>query len=625
MSLNNEFYAPINYEADVPRAWHNLSTKRSYSVHTGLNTIVYSRRMYQGDVFKITTHSLLQTILPMKNPLFDCFELRLEYYYEPLSNLYGYMDNNTKRTVQQNLNTPKHRLQLFGIDSNSTYSGIIGQGVDVDFPYDSTDGAYNYAPDKWLGSDGELGIYPGINKGSLLNHLGLPVGFCGYTSSGVNPTLDWLGNCVNFEEALVYLDIMRSYHINSQVTTTPFCTGLNSLTDDSIDLDDVFSSINVAWLDKFFIDLRYYSNSSGVRFRSSNVEDVSTNINDIYVPTVVADVDGTGLFNIQQLHRWFGSIFRPYGGWFPTQYKPDLWRNILANTVGTNSRKVAVHTQNGQSYISIDEFRVENKLQRWIDALDLSGGRYSQVLRTVFGFGKTKRLDIPELLAVTKHLIDPSNITSMTAGYNETSSVDLGQKGANVDKYNKARTVTVKAHEDGYVMVIASITPLIGYHQNIVPNMLRLSMEDDFNPNLQRLSYQDVPRALYSALPRIVENGVYNDEEDPLAISVGKQVAWLDEMTDVNRVYGDFASDRGFERSWVLARDYTKSWQDKPGSNGNGSVYYSRTNIGPYVNPLEYNDIFTSQNIGRAPWALHLSFDIKAKRPIGKRYRPSLE
>lgn len=624
MSLTNDFYAPLNYEADVPRAWHNLSTKRSYTVHTGLNQIVYSRRMYQGDEFKITTHSLLQTILPMSNPLFDCFELRLEYYYEPLSNLYGYMDNNTKRSVQENMNTPKHRLQMFGYDNYSGLSGVYGKGIDVlGSEYDTP----NYAPDKWFADSGHQ-IYPGVNKGSLLNHLGLPVGFCGYyDGSMMSNDLPWLGNQINFEEALVYLDIMRSYHINSQVDKTPFCLGLNTLTDDAVDIDDVFSSLDVPLLDKFFIDLRYLSNKSGVNFQATGDNLPPTSVLGVYAPGIEGvSVDGSmPSQSIDNLRRWFGSIIKPYGGWFPTQYRPDLWRNLLAISVGSNSRKVQVRfSENQQAYISIDEFRTENKLQKWIDALDLSGGRYSQVLRTVFGFGKTKRLDIPELLAVTKHLIDPSNITSMTAGYNENSSVDLGQKGANVDKYNKSRQIVVKAHEDGYVMVIASITPLIGYHQNITPNLLRLSMEDDFNPNLQRLSYQDVPMAFYSALPNNVEYGVFSSDPDPLSKSVGKQVAWLDEMTDVNRIYGDFASDFGFERSWVLGRDYTKTWLETP-PDPDYSKYSARTVISPYVNPLEHNDIFTSQNIGRAPWALHLSFDIKAKRPIGKRYRPTLD
>lgn len=600
MSLNTEFYAPVNYEANVPRAYHNLSEKNSFTPYTGLAMPVYTRMCYAGDDFEINTGTLLQSIVPMNRPLLDCFELRLEYYFEPLRNLYGYMSNNSKESADDIVeNSPKWQLMLFGDE------GILGLGQSSSSYVLPTN--YSSLSADYL-----------VQKNSLAEHFGIPVGWQGnYEASFKSPADEIipdnslytgryaaLGNIVNLEPWLVYLDIMRTYHVNTQLPYAYFMNGLefdNNGSSDSFDIDTLFSTTSVTSLDDLFVTLRYYS-----RHRDFDSLVSATHI-------------GEGLSGLKGfLAYWCARSCRLAGGFFPVQYKADMWRNLLSKTEYKTTTVSAV-----DGVVSIEEFRTKNKVQRFRDAVLLSGGRFSNLMRTVFGWRSDLDLDIPVLKHVTKHLIDPSNITAMATTQTSEGETTLGQKGSNVDRYNGSKTVRIKCDEPGYIMVIASITPIVSYSQGFNPFLLRLSHNDDWNPNFANLGFQSIPRIFYSAYPDLL-SGVYSDGIPDAEVFtefdtvVGKNLAWIEERTAVSHVHGDFNEWNGQYRDMVLGRKYTKFWYE-------GDKYYQQFHLDTYVNPLAFNDIFAVDNIFDAPWSLHCAFNIKAKRPIGKHYRPNLE
>ena len=597
MSLNSEFYAPVNYEANVQRAYHNLSEKNSFTPYTGLLTPVYTRMCYAGDDFEINTGTLLQSIVPMNRPLLDCFELRLEYYFEPLRNLYGYMSNNSKESADDIVdNSPKWQLQLFGDD------GILGEG--------QSEASYILPFDDSLNT-GKL-----VHKNSLAEHFGIPVGWQGnidtlYTdpadvilpdNSLYTGRYSALGNIVNFEPWLVYLDICRTYHVNTQLPNAYYMTSLGAYTgtSESFDIDRLFDVVTVSDLDDLFVSLRYQS-----RHRDfDSLIGASDNVVGSSEPKAF-------------LSKWAEKSCRLAGGFFPVQYKPDMWRNLLSKTAYKTTN---VTVNNGS--ISIEEFRTKNKVQRFRDAVLLSGGRFTNLMRTVFGWRSDLDLDIPILKHVTKHLIDPSNITAMATTQTSEGETTLGQKGSNVDRYNGSKAVRFKCDEPGYIMVIASITPIVSYSQGFNPFLLRLSHNDDWNPNFSNLGFQQIPQILYSAYPDLASGVGPGGQSENITTSfdkvVGRNLAWIEERTAVSHVHGDFNEWNGNYRDMVLGRKYTKAWET-------GGVYFQQFHLDTYVNPLAFNDIFAADNILEAPWSLHCAFNIKAKRPIGKHYRPNLE
>lgn len=589
-SLNPEFYAPYNYTPDVKRARHNLSTKRSYTVQTGALVPVYFQRMYKGDDFEIRPMSLLQTILPLDRQLLDCFELRIETYLCPLSNYYGWMDNNSRESSEDIVEgSEKWQVTLF---SNE---GSIDGGLYSSYSYK------NYLDSRVVTSAselrGEILINPHqIHKGSMFQHIGVPAGFAGSSNSDGQFTNFIPFNVVNIERILAYLDIVRCYHVNTQFEDIPFFSG--------VDVNSASSSINVfdfpfthQTLDDLFVDLRYRSRNTK---ESLNVLEHET------VNSIAALLEYLKMCNLQQ------------GGFFPVQHRPDFMRNLLSIV---NNKVSAAAVPNDDGTINISEMQDKAHLEQFYNELYLSGGRYSNRLRTSFGMKMHQNLHIPLLLNVQRHLIDPSNITATA----ESGDYGLGQMAANVDKFNKGGVVRVRPDLDSYLVIVASITPLPAYSQGFEEDLLHLSFNDDFTPSLQGMSFESIPKGLYSAIPEIhlPDGADYPTINMPnLSLEVGKNVKWMHYRTDVNRCYGEFTPIFGEFDNMVLSRRYTQ-YGTSFNSNIHETVLGTFFELSPYVNPLEYNSVFSFNSLYQEPWSLHLSFDIKAKRPILKRIMPS--
>lgn len=575
--INPEFYAPYDYTPNIARSRHNLGTKRSYNLQTGALTPVYWRRLYKGDDFKLNPHTLLQTIFPMDYPLLDCFELRLEFYMCPLTNYYGWMDNNTKSNVEDIVkNSPKWSVDIY----NSQSTGLLRTPMDDDYA----------TIDDWL-SSGEF-----IQKGSLFQKFGVPAGFTGSYEMG--QIEDSQFNTVQIEPFLCYLDIVRAFHVNTQYESIPFFGGA-----DFVSNRNPFVNI---WthqsLDDLFLELRHQSRN------------------------VTNDLNITSLSNslgwASYLQQWLKLCTEEQGGYFPVQHRPDLWRNLLSSRTGTVQATV---TPNDDGTISVVEMRDQNHFQTLYERLYLSGGRYSNILRTGWGKKAYNALKIPQLLGTVRQLIDPSNITATASTVVGDETTKLGRKASNIDTFNTGKPIRVRPDVDSYLMVVASITPLPAYSQGFDPEICALSFNDEFNPALQGLSWESVPQGYYSGLPVLFEPA---DAGTPtllnfpdLRTEVGKQVKWLPLRTDVNRCYDEFTPFMGEYEQMVLSRRYMR----KESITGfDDSDIEFRFNLSPYVNPYDYNHIFSLNRITQQPFALHIGFGINAKRPILKRITSSM-
>lgn len=592
-SLNPEFYAPYNYTPDVKRARHNLSTKRSYTVQTGALVPVLTHRMYKGDDFKIRPMSLLQTIIPFERPLLDCFELRVETYLCPLSNYYGWMDNNSRESSEDIVEgSEKWRLQLVEGPQDSG-EGLWSYDDYYNYLRDDNEGQGDTSEARYL-SRFKTNPYQ-VQKGSLLQHLGVPAGFAGSFNGGNDSFLDTPFNTINIESLLCYLDIVRCYHINTQYESVPFFGGRQRIVSQG---DENFFAFPFTQqqLDDLFVDLRYHSRHASDSLMINNMH----------------------LAYLNSLYDYLSFCYKQQGGFFPVQHRPDFMRNLLSIV---NGELQASATANEDGSINVHEMQDKSHLQAFYDALYLSGGRYSNRIRTSFGMKMHQKLHMPILLDVQRQLIDPSNITAVAS----SGDYDLGEKASNIDKFNNGGWIRVRPDADSYLMIVASITPLPGYAQGFDHDITHLSFMDDFTPELQGMSFESIAKGYYSALPDSVlgqESGepeIYNPD---LSVEVGKNVKWMHYRTDVNRVYGEFTPLFGEFDSMVLSRKYSNIGLsfDAMSEGFNTGVYFD---LGPYVNSLEYNNVFNLNTLYDEPWSLHFSFDIRAKRPILKRIKPS--
>lgn len=568
---------PADYKKKVNRSVKNLSLAKRTTLHPGEIIPIYSRRCMAGSRYTVDVNSLLAS-QPLVSKLLGTFRLQVGIFYDSDSNYYGWLDNNKKYSTQELLQKTRHRKNLLS-RFEMEEGGLNSQNAELYF-----NGQYNNF------------------RGSVLDYMGVPSGIVlPYDETGDFPD-SALGR-LDLGFILTYLNIFRNYYASKQEQNFPYIQ-TSKFRDTAT--DPIYMSFNhntIAQLDDFFMALR--NSTDGIDFDSGSLDSrLLWFVND-YLPT----------------------LFNPHGGILLSTYLPDLYRNLLDDTFNTSVSRVSTA---GNSF-SIDTFRFQNKLQRLIDRFDVSGGRFSDWLRTVWGVATRKDMDIPELIGVSQQVVDPNQVTAQSSG----EGVDLGQFGGNFNKLGNHRKHSFVASTPGRLMVCLTLIPEVDYSQGIDPEIVKVNFADDFYPEFEQLGYQKVPGYVYSPnVPvRIVRGGTssaptYTVEEDKsepwLGLSsVGKQVAWLDLQTDVNRVHGEFGNG-GYYQSWILRRRFFHRFDSfKVGEQG--KVWTEKLDITHYINPLDYQYPFVGQSLDDPNWELQVGIGNRAVLPIGKRYMPNLE
>ena len=578
---------PVDYKKEVHKSVFDLSTVRRTTMHAGCIYPIYSRKCIAGDKFIIDINALLKST-PLQSPLYGSFKLQTAVFFDSDTNYYGWMDNNTKVATQDLLRKNMHHFNFLP-------------------KLESNDGTYMTGSDVVRFFNGQFNNF----RSSLLEYMGVPSGTMFHLDS--DPTLSPFAS-IDAGFLLTYLNIFRNYYMNKQSVDVPYVNAL-----DGHSMEDPFAFITAQNLDDLFMYLR--GQSDGV------------------------DLDDTRDPRLSWLPRYLNSLGRPNGGLLLSTYLPDLYRNLLDDSFNTKVSKVTV---DGNSQFTIDSLRFANKLQKLVDRFDISGGRISDWLRTVFGVATRKDLDIPELIGVSQSLIDPSQVTAMaqTGEQGSKDSTDLGQFGGNFDNFSRQRKQVFTASTPGRVMVCVTLVPMVDYSQGVDPELLETKFADRYFPEMENLGYQKVPQWWYSAQPNIKNAHIYPSDlqetmtefqlstakfdYDSVDSVVGKQVAWLPLMTDVNKTYGEFGNGGVYE-SWILKRRYWSTRyislprKDAEHNDREYFVWTADVRISQYINPLEFQYPFMAQTITDPNWFLQMALDIKAIRPKGKRFMPTLE
>ena len=94
--------------------------------------------------------------------------------------------------------------------------------------------------------------------------------------------------------------------------------------------------------------------------------------------------------------------------------------------------------------------------------------------------------------------------------------------------------------------------------------------------------------------------------------SAGKQPAWINYMTAVNKTYGNFA-EKNKEMFMTLNRRYEIDDTD-------GSI----ADLTTYVDPVKYNQIFAQTNLDAQNFWVQIKNDITARRKMSAKVIPNL-
>lgn len=289
-------------------------------------------------------------------------------------------------------------------------------------------------------------------------------------------------------------------------------------------------------------------------------------------------------------------------------YNSDLYQNWIntewiESATGINEAS-AVDVSDGK--LSMDALNLSQKVYNFLNRIAVSGGTYKDWLETVYTGGNyMERCETPMFEGGVSQEIVFQEVISNSASEDEPLGT-LAGRGVTTGR-QKGGHIRIKVTEPCYIMCICSITPRIDYGQGNTWDTYLETMNDWHKPALDGIGYQDSlngERAWWA--------DYISDESKLLSkTAAGKTVAWINYMTNVNRVFGNFVPEMP-ESFMILNRNYSM--------DNKGQI----EDLTTYIDPVKFNYIFADTNLDAMNFWVQTKFDIKVRRLISAKQIPNL-
>lgn len=270
------------------------------------------------------------------------------------------------------------------------------------------------------------------------------------------------------------------------------------------------------------------------------------------------------------------------GGLCLKTYQSDLFNNWVNKewVDGDNGINAVTDVDVSSGKLNLDALNLAQKVYNMLNRIAISGGSYKDWIETVYTTDYYFRAETPVYEGGLSTTIDFEAVVSNSASAASGVEEPLGSlAGRGFNRGNKGGKIVIKCNEPCYIIGIASITPNVDYSQGNDWDMMQLKTMDDLHkPQMDGIGYQDL---LSNQM-----NGRANTND-----AIGKQPAWLNYMTDVNKTYADFAAGET-ESYMVLNRVYDVD-------EATGTI----SNPSTYISPKDYTYIFaTNTDTNRDFW-----------------------
>lgn len=253
--------------------------------------------------------------------------------------------------------------------------------------------------------------------------------------------------------------------------------------------------------------------------------------------------------------------------------------------------------------ISINDFRITNSFQRFLENVLRRGPRYRNQLKSHFGTSVDyPDIDVPQYIGGASSYLDSGQVTNMADSPNAGLGDYVGTLQGGLSTRNK---IHCYCPEHGWIIGIISISPIPSYPQSINKSLIKSDAFDYFLPEFGKIGY--VPIHYSELMP--LQTGEGQSVDDVF----GYQKAWYDYMQAMDEVHGDF---RTTLRDFVL----TRTFKERPQLSESFTV----------GSPEQLNDIFVTNNIAdkygsSAKFMCSSHVSCIMKRPIPMIGTPSLE
>ena len=173
--------------------------------------------------------------------------------------------------------------------------------------------------------------------------------------------------------------------------------------------------------------------------------------------------------------------------------------------------------------------------------------------------------------------------------------------------------IKIKVREPSYIIGIVSLTPRVDYSQGNKWDTTLKTWDDFHKPNLDQIGFQELiqEQMAWWTTRKVVGLDQFVQR------SAGKQPAWINYMTNVNEVRGNFAV-RDNEMFMTLNRRY--EYEYIPGTQDQAIIADMTT----YIDPSKFNNVFAQTSLDAQNFWIQLSVDITARRKMSAKVMPNL-
>lgn len=545
----------------------NMSRANRFTMAPGLLYPFYWKPVMSQDICRWSWSSIVKTF-PTLAPVMGSFKLQIDDFFIPYR-LYVPEFQRNSSLIQY-------------LDSSSTKSGFS----DVVFPCFTFSANGNAYAAPFLPSSADGKGLP-VASGSILNCLGFPIGATPAAPGSSSSQYQLKGVRFNAIPFLAFWDIYRNYYVNRQENTYSMMRADGSVGSRSL----ILSRLSLSLLDEFFENFQHWS----------------------ALGDSVRDIFATSAPNVLLFQQMLSSMLNsdlPLAGLPCRTYLPDYFSNFI-NAAGYQSyqqqSRIVVGDDGGTSFITNDQLVLNEKMTKLLGRAWLSGGRYSEYLRTQFGQEGVPDCDIPQYCGSTSVEVTFDEVVS-TAETSETNNGPLGSLGGRGRARMFGRTRVFKPREYGIMMSIASIVPRADYSDQFSRDWLVRNLTDLYVPALDAIGMQDLMDGELNFANTPVS---ISGQSSPFLSGLAKHPAWMEYMTDVNRNFGDFAGNLSY---WVLNRPLWKR----------NSSPVGLTNFTSYVNPDIFNQIFADTSATAQNFLVQIGYNALYNRPISKQVMPTL-
>lgn len=296
-------------------------------------------------------------------------------------------------------------------------------------------------------------------------------------------------------------------------------------------------------------------------------------------------------------------------------YLSDLFNNWL-NTEwldgpGGINEITEIDTTSGA--IQIDTINFAEKLYKILNRIVVAGNTYDDYMDAGYTSKRWTRPEIPVYHGgVIKELVFQEVISQSESPSENQGAQPLGTLGGRgkLGSKHKGGSVTIKANEISYMMGLIHVTPKLDYSQGNRWDIHLKTVADFRLPGLDEIGFQElITEQMHWATTQLQGTPPTWTQR-----SAGKQPAWQNYRTNINRVFGNFAIE-GNEMFMTLNRRYRLIKEDD---------MFVMDDLTTYIDPAKFNWIFAQTSLDSQNLWIQVAVKITGRRIMSARVIPNL-